>query len=297
MTDILGSSVNEDHIPLFVSGATEDYSDSPGYIFGLGSTPSHGAQTILRWIAANDPDFPLDRPAKIGGTDWNSTYSRNLFDAAQQYAETHPEEYEWVGGYLTDMTFKWGEEPGVRLLKDCDYVFPPSVIQPFAREYRNLGYSAEFIGIGTHFPYMSLARHIQLDEFEYIEKMVFCRSYRWWNEEGRIISLAKELLPEDCSDCYRNYRDSRPYLDVLNDLTVMFDLVQYTIDGYGWENFGSQAIYNAAQTFTTDIDGSSHSYSETKRISSNNTGIYEVSSSADDLVRVTDDWITIVTEP
>lgn len=65
----------------------------------------------------------------------------------------------------------------------------------------------------------------------------------------------------------------------------------------GPENLDSQAIYNAAQSFTIDVDGCSHSFNSTKRTSNDSLAIYEARAAQQDLVRADYNWIPVVYNP
>ena len=125
-----------------------------GYVFSLGITPEYEAYTLLKWLAENDPDFPKDRPAKIGGASWLDGYSIVWFDAARKYAEAHPEQYDWVKGYLNEFSFIWNNE--VEGLKDCDYVFVPTPMHKFVEEYRLAGHTAKFLGSDVQVAFLGM---------------------------------------------------------------------------------------------------------------------------------------------
>ncbi len=84
----LKSTVDRDQFPLFAATANMEPEElDGGYAFSLGITPSYEALTMLKWIAENDPDFPQDRPAKIGGASWTDGYSEFWFRAMEDLAE------------------------------------------------------------------------------------------------------------------------------------------------------------------------------------------------------------------
>lgn len=65
---ILKPRVDDDKMVLFTTSLADEAFDPPGWVFAAGNTMGKfQAYTGLRWIAEIDPDFPQDRPAKLGG--------------------------------------------------------------------------------------------------------------------------------------------------------------------------------------------------------------------------------------
>ena len=95
--------------------------------------------TLMPWIEENDPNFPTDRPAKIGGVGMMQNYAQYLQDAAKAYADANPDKWEWIGGHILGWeTVTFG--PEVDAMMDADYIIPPSTgfyIGSFIKEYRD----------------------------------------------------------------------------------------------------------------------------------------------------------------
>jgi len=136
--------VDEEEIVLFALDTSQEGIDPPGWTFNLNRLPACNSEVMLKWIAENDPDFPPDRPARIGGAFWAGPYGESILDGAEDYSMAHPDQYEWVGGYTNYYSFNWDAE--VEALKDCDYVFVPTPMHVFANAYRIAGYDAKFVG-------------------------------------------------------------------------------------------------------------------------------------------------------
>ena len=137
----LKSLLEEDNMVLFALYPLKEALEPPGYIFSACTTlPEYSCWTLLKWIAENDPDFPKDRPAKLGAAGWADGHSEPFFEAAKKYAEVHPDQYNWINGFITGYSFKWEKE--ANSLKGCDYVIPPARISDFARDYNAVGGTA-----------------------------------------------------------------------------------------------------------------------------------------------------------
>ncbi len=290
----LKNKVNSDEFVLFASTGDTNAIEPPGYIFSLGTIPQHEADTLLKWIAENDPDFPKDRPAKIGGAGWTEGYSSSWFAGAEEYAETHPEQYEWVGGYLTNFTFTWG--PEVEALKDCDYVYPGVVLHTFVREYRAAGHTGKFIGTSAQTAFFGLIYNSGL--WDEIDGSLFILPARWWNEEGTMIDLVNELVRD------KHHGDvegiTHQGMSYLAGVTVyqMLSIIADAVETVGPENFNSQTLYEAAESFSMTVDGiPRYSFGKDKRWMIDMFGIYEARSADEDLFRIDPEWIPVVTEP
>jgi len=291
----LKARLAKDKMLLFAIAATEEAFVPPGYVFCPGNSLCKNASyTILKWITENDPDFPKDRPAKIGGAFWTEAYGQELLGSAERYVKAHPEQYEWEGGFLTGFTFIWG--PEVEALKDCDYVLPPVLMQNFVKEYRSAGHTAKFICTDAHMAFLQQIREMEI--WDQIDKTLVVRPAKWWTDEGPLIDLARELLLT-----YRNddaeeiIRSGVAYLTV-KQVHIMFELIAETVTAVGAENFNSQALYDVAQSFSVTVDGiECDSFNQTKRTSTNYMRIYEVRAAAEDFFRVGPEWVPVVLEP
>jgi hypothetical protein len=291
------SRVNSDEFVMFTATANMDFDElEGGYVFSLGITPQNEAYTLLDWIAKNDPDFPTDRPAKIGGVAWTDGYSDRLFAAAKEYAEAHSDKYDWEGGYLTDFTFLWSME--IEQLKDCDYVFVPTPPQIFMRDYRKAGYTAKFLGTDTALAFLGLVDRADL--WDDVDGALFIRSSRWYNETGPIIDIINQMLDErhSPSEAEKLKGEGCAYI-AAKQAYLMLDIIGNAVEAVGAENVDSQAIFNAATSWTFSYEGIEdfNSFDETKRIAQNYYAIYEIKAAEKDIFRAHGEWLPQVTAP
>ena len=291
---VLASRANDEKVVLFGPSVPDEYLTPPGYVFALGGSTQCDGYTLVKWIAENDPDFPKDRPAKIGGASWADGLSEIYFDAWKDYAETHPDQYEWVGGHVVPLgTLSWA--PEVEALKDADYVYANPMPTTFAKEYRAAGYTAKFIGGVAHTAVIGMADDARL--WDDIDGELILNITRWWTDEGPLIELSKELLykyhPSNAEDIIRM---GSPYLGIIMPYQVL-EIIRQAVEDVGPENFDTEALYNAAQSFSLTIDGIERfSYSETKRASVNYMVILEARGAEEDLFRVSE-WVPIICAP
>jgi len=287
-------NVEEDSIPMFGTIVRTDVLYPPGYLFITGALVEGTAWTMVKWVAENGWDYQAKGPAKIGGACWDTDDGDIYFDAFKRYAELHPEQIEWVSGHIAPTgTYTWS--PEVQALKDCDYVWVPSQMGNFVREYRQAGYTAKFLGSSPHLAFWGLIMDMRL--WDEVDGSLFFVETEWWDEEGEVPDFINQLLREKHPDSYeRIIRAGKSYSAAINVVLIM-EIIKSATEAVGPQNLDSQAIYEAAQSFTLTFDGlQRHSYSETKRASLDRIAVYEVRGSEENIVRISD-WIPIETPP
>lgn len=285
---------DKDQFMLFATAANLDELMPAGYTFSVGTIPEFQAYTLLDWLAYNDWDYTTNGPAKIGAAGWADNYLRSLFDAAEEYADVHPDQFEWVSGHLTDFGFTWG--PEVNALKDCDYIIVPNPMANFVKEYREMGYTAKFLGTDNHAAFLGMVTDAGL--WDEIDGMLFIRSTKWWNEEGPIIDLTKNLLNRyHPSEAEATISKGVGYIAMAN-LYQVLTIVKDAVETVGPEKFDSQALYQAAQGFSLTIDEVERfNFNETKRYSTNYYGVYMADEASEDLIRLDPEWYHQLLEP
>ncbi len=292
----LKSIVDKEEMPLFASNGYQEQLDPPGYVFIMGVIPEHQAYTLLNWIAENDWDYESKGPAKIGAASWIDGYSQSFIAAMEKYAEAHPEQFEWVGGYLTNFTFMWGAE--AEALKDCDYVFPCLVPVAFIKEYRSVNDTAKFIGADPHAAFFSQVSDAEL--WDEIDGAFFIRGGSpWWNEDGELVNLNKKLLYENHPDeAEEIMRAGAGYATASGVFYPMLEMIADAVEAVGAENFNSQVLYDAAISYSLEIDGIERAgFTETRRYAYSNYLIYRASGVDEDVIRADENWIPHLVEP
>jgi hypothetical protein len=299
-TPVPGSAItlkplaDEDRFLVVCASVDIDELLPPGYVFSVGNIPQYDAYTLLKWIAENDWDYKTRGPAKIGGAAWADSYSQPFLDAVKAYAKAHPDQFEFVGGYITDFSFIWSSQ--IESLKDCDYLYPPIPMNRFIKDYRNAGYTAKFIGSDVHDAFMGMID--EGDLWDELEGMLFIRATRWWNESGEIIDLVKDVLyknhPDDASDIIRN---GCGYLSAYQAYQIL-NIIKDAAESVGPDNIDSDALYDAAVSFTATSDGIDlYGFSETKRCSTNYYEVCKADAEKKDLFRIEPEWLPLVREP
>ncbi len=288
--------VDKEKIPLFAATGYQEQLDPPGYVFIMGVIPEHQAFTVMNWIAENDWDYKSNGPAKVGAASWIDGHSQAFISAMEQYAEAHPEQFDWIGSYLTNFMFNWGAE--AEALKGCDYVYPCLSPVPFIKEYRSVNDTAKFIATDPQTACFSQIDDAQL--WDDIDGSIFIKGGSpWWNEDEELINLAKELLyanhPDDAEEIIRA---GASYASVSGVCYPILDLIANTVEAVGAENFTSQALYDTAISYSLQIDGIERAgFTQTRRYAYSNYLIYKASAADEDIIRADENWIPLLIEP
>ncbi len=288
--------LEKDDIVLFTVVPSKEAVVPGGYIFASGSPFGEDlGYTLLQWIAENDSDFPQDRPSKVGGTFWIETYGSAILNGAEQYANDHPDQFEWTGTYLTNYTFTWEEQ--VEALLDCDYVIPPIPMSSFIQQYREAGGAAKFLGTHAHDAFLGSVDSADL--WDEMDKMLFIRASEMWIEEdSTIVNLMRDLLYENHPERAQEVIQSGcGYLTGYN-YSVMLELIREAVSLVGAKNFDSQAIFDAAKAFSLTLDDiERETLSDGSRMSINYLVMYELNAAEKNLLRVEPKWNPVVHAP
>lgn len=293
-TVTLKSFLEEDEMAMFTVMPEREAFEPPGWVFGAGQTAvQYEVYTLLKWIAENDPDFPTDRPAKIGGAYWEEPYGMGVLEAMEKYADAHPDQYEWEGGYTNYYTFIWDTE--VAGLKDCDYVSPPVPPNAFLKTYRNAGHTAKFIGTDAHIAFLGQLEASGL--WDFVDGMWLIKPAQWWTDEGKVMSLTETLLETYRKSEIDGIRETGVGYLATQQIYVMFELLKATAEAVGPENVNSRTVYDTAQSFSTTVDGCPHSYNANKTTSSDALAVYYLNAKDKEMYRADPEWLPVIYEP
>ncbi len=272
----LQDKADEDKFCIFSATANVEPNELDGsHVFCIAITPKYEAYTFLDWIAKNDPHFPQDRPAKIGGAAWKEDYSNIWFEAAKEYCDAHPDKYEWVQEYLTEVKFAWDTE--IHGLKDCDYIYVPTPPQIFIKQYRQAGYQAKFLGTELHVAFNGMIDKSNL--WQDADGMLLILAAGWYNDENdpttQMINnlLTDNYSEEEITDILTNGAAYRTALRI----HMICDIIKRTVEQVGAENFNTETLLEAASSWSFkygNIENFSN-FTETKRFSQNYYAIYE----------------------
>ena len=223
---------------------------------------------------------------------WDEPYSKGLMNGLREYCTEYPEQFELVDTFLTEFKFSWEIE--VEALSRCDYVLPPLPPHIFIKEFRDNGANTNYIGTVYHSSFMETI--IESGVVAELNNMLIIHSFPWWTDTGDFITLAQQVF-DNSPKWYEDSLVQPSYLSVIHDLYIVFGAIEYTISVYGTQGFNSHTLYESLQMFSFNVDGCSHSFSQTKRTSNETLGIYRLDADNQTLIRADSEWIPIVTEP
>lgn len=297
--EVIKPLADSDGVILFSAAMTTPLVDPPGWTFGRHSLDAVFIYTLLEWIAENDPDFPQDRPAKIGTANWAAQTSEDFGNALEEYADAHPDQFEFVGAFFTSLgTPQWGTQ--VDALKDCDYIFPPHVgfsAPAFIKEFRNAGYTAKFIGNEAHVAFLDML--IPGAGWEAVDGMLIISAIRGWKENSVEVELAREVLERyhGTSEFEEDMQyGGQQYVGPFQGWFGVLEVIKEAVESVGAEKFSNQALYDTAVQFSTEVSGNGWTWTETKRTNWTGLGISKLDADSEQIVRIAPEWQPAITD-
>lgn len=289
--------VDKDRMVLFSLITMPDLENPPGWVFAMNVYGEPYKAALLKWVAENDPNFPKGRPARIGTIGHNEPYAIAIQNGMKQYAQAHPDQYQWVDGFLIDWsTVTFGTY--VEALKDCDYVFPPTTgffIGAFMKEYRAAGGKATFFGDDATLAY--LGSTVEVAGWNVLDGTIICLLNGWWNDDFELPKLANQLLAQYHGQATLEKTKAESGISYLGSFMQQYgavSIIAEAINRVGPENFNSQALYDTAISFKMTYGGGVEwNFTETKRTAWNAFGIYQAKGDMKDIFRVDPDWVPL----
>ncbi|MBM3132526.1 MAG: ABC transporter substrate-binding protein, partial [Chloroflexi bacterium] len=293
--------VDQDKMVMFALITTPDIESPPGRLFAMNVQGEPYKAALLKWIAENDPNFPKGRPAKIGAVGHNEPYAISHQKGMEQYAKAHPDQYEWVAGFLLDWTtVTFGSQ--VEALKDCDYVFPPTTgfyIPSFIKEYRAAGGKATLLGDDATLAYLGLM--VDGAGWEAFDGMIISLLNGWWNDEFELPKLASQLLTEYHGAGAAEATKKQSGISYLGSFMQQYgavSVISEAINRAGPKNFSPQELYDTATSFKMTYGGGVEwNFTDTKRTAWNGFGVYEADAERQDVFRADPKWYPFLYEP
>ncbi len=268
--------------------------EPPGHVFCLGTVPEHDAYTFLNWISKNDWDYEKNGPARIGAAAWAEPYAIGFVQAMKEYAKVHPDQFEFVDGFLSDFKFNWSTE--IEALKDCDYIFPPIIMHEFAKGIRNTGSEARFIGGAPHTAFFDLLS--AANAWQAIDGMLFVYTGGWWHEEIKLIIVQEQMLDMYHQNDKEKIIAKGSSYGGVGTYLMLCDIIAKTVEKTGPEGFNSETLYQTAQTWSYPMeDRADYTYGPEKRYIFNDLCVLEASGTQQTLVRNDSVYYPILTEP
>ena len=270
---------------------TQTIAEPPGWVFVFSSHSVYHIQRLLKWISEEHWDYEAkERVPKIGFVGWRESMGMDIERAMREYSQAHPNEFEWVGGFLPPMgTMTYYGE--IEKLKDCDYIEAHAYVgAAFIRDFRAKGYDATFIGEGAAVGYHEF--YVETAGWEALDGMLTANIVPWWNQPVAAVDLVRGIA--------REYRSGPPeelgasYLGAFFNLYGFFEILRQAVEEVGAENFDGEAFYDVAVKYKMTLEGLPEwDFTETKRYIVNAIQVYEWRAEVEDMVRMSG-WLPIV---
>lgn len=299
VVDVLKTEVNNDGMMLLTGSAASETLVDPGWVFSVSHDSVHDVWAMMKWVAENDWDFAANGPAKIGMAAWQDAEMVEYGESLEQYADAHPEQFEFVGTYLTTVgNFQWSTE--VEALKDCDYVVPPRVggaTVQFVKEYRNAEYKAKFLGSNSHAAWLRV--YSDADILDDLDGMIITMPTPYWDQEVHTVELARNLIlkrsgPDELDDMIG---EGLTYVSQIHSTYGLLQLIAETVERVGAQNLDSQALYDTAIQMSFNLAGNDWTWSETDRTSWDYVMMYKFDAVEGNFVTADTEWYLLPTAP
>jgi ABC-type branched-subunit amino acid transport system substrate-binding protein len=290
----LKARVDKEKVVLFAMTVGEEILDPSGYVFCMNNSAQTIIKTLLAWVAENDWDWQTKGPAKVGATSWSTSYFVDQHAAAEEYAKAHPDQFEWVGSWLTAFSsFDFASEANA--LKDVDYVLPPGAPwAKFTREYKIAG------GKGKQLLTDAQASFIGFTSasagWDAIDGSLVTLSCRWWNEDAELSDLANKLVRENHDDADDIIFSGMAYISSIHHIYGIINSIKQTVENVGPQNFSQEALYNTLLSFPMDYGEAYEewSFDENTRHGWDHMAVFRIDGTEEDLIRLEPDWYPVV---
>lgn len=283
----LKDRLGEDGIPLFSLSASDVVAkDTPGWAFLMNTQTDAIGFTSLKWIADNHWDWEANGPAKIGGASWNEPWSEGIMRGMEEYANAHTDQFEWIGGHLTNFSFTWGTE--VESLMDADYVMPAVTgagFLGFVREYRQAGGQAKFICNEGNTSSLSMVT--DANGWDLIDGDLVLQANRAFSEGTELTDLLLEVTARyhDDPEGLLSGVGRANFLGAWRQWYGILTVIKSAAETVGPQNLDSQAIYDAANAFSMSWEGVPEwGWTPEKRTAWNAMAMYEFQASDESVI-------------
>jgi len=292
------SVTTEDKFLVFAGNGTEAILEDPGYTFCCSMPFAYCTEGFMRWLEDDWSDYPT-KP-KVGCFGWNMSFGIDHATGAEDYADAHPDKFDWVGTELAPYgTASWATE--VEKLKDCDYI----VIGAFAggaasfiNEFSGKGYDTIFVHSD---PVMGFWNSVTLptcgsEELDGDIWSCMARYYR--TDPGEIGDIITDkLIPTYCTaEEAEAFQNTAPYscvANLCNDYFVVEVIREAVSNLEDPADLTSEIMYDTifSEDFDFELEGyPDFTYTKESPVMMRWTRIYEYSATLGDFERASD-WI------
>jgi len=241
-----------DKVVIAAMGATPELFDPPEWVFGFSSTVTDSMKTLFRWVSDNVWDG--QGTPRIGAVGWRDEQSMDALRAVEEYTESHPEQFDYVGAYTSPVgTMNFTMEAGKLADADCDYVAVISGYMGgfFLRDFREADGTARLLdcigSIGSYRKFYS-----DLVGWEMLDGFLSTQQSLYWTDEGPIVELLTELVHRYRSgEADEIIAGGNGYVGAGHMVVGIFEVLEQAVAQVGAENFDGQAYFDACLNYKT----------------------------------------------
>jgi ABC-type branched-subunit amino acid transport system substrate-binding protein len=286
--EALKTRLASDKLPLLNLSTSFAQIDPPGWRFGLNLPNEYNIAALTEWLVEN---WAGSEKVKMGSVGWNHPYGITTDTGARVYAQSHTDDIEWIGSYLSPMgTMTWSTE--IEALKDADYVFicaPGIAPATFMDEYRGRGYAGTFVGSDSMSSYVSM--YVDQVGWEDLDGTLTAQAMGWYSRDSEVVDLCNQLLDANntAADAAVQRANGISYVGGFQQYYLAFAVLRKAVETYG-ANVTGQQIYDTALSFDIEWEGyPTLGYTE-DRFTPAHTTVYEWVAAEQDLMLV-QDWL------
>ena len=250
--ELLKPFAEKDKVVIAAMGAVEELFEPPEWVFGFSSTVTDSMKTLFRWVSDNVWDG--QGTPRIGAVGWRDEQSMDALRAVEEYTESHPEQFDYVGAYTSPVgTMNFTMEAGKLADADCDYVAVISGYMGgfFLRDFREAGGTARLLdcigSIGSYRKFYS-----DLVGWEMLDGFLSTQQSLYWTDEGPIVELLTELVHRYRSgEADEIIAGGNGYVGAGHMVVGIFEVLEQAVAQVGAENFDGQAYFDACLNYKT----------------------------------------------
>ncbi len=276
--------------------------DPPEWVFAFSAPTRWAVKLMLEWIGDNWDYEGEGRRPTIATVYWTDAWGIDNEKGAREYCEAHSDKFDYVGSYAApvgQLTYS-GE---VAKTLNVDYVqlaaYGGILPSSFMQQYKAAG------GTGINFDTESQSAYVgYITDFAgwpAFDGKLNVQAWGWWNlTEWDEVAYVKEVLYKYHSEAEADewVKAGMGYLGggsmQLFALESVVAAIEAAIEETGSaENFDGQFYYDTAINWMEDWAGAMRGFTPDRRYAVDEMIVLEWDGDAEDLIMISDGWLTI----
>jgi hypothetical protein len=271
--------------------------EPPGWVFSFSAPTQWAVKLMLQWIGDKWDYEGKGRRPTIATVYWTDAWGIDNEKGAREYCEAHSDKFDYVGSYAAPVgQMTWSGEVAKTLNVDYVQLAAYGGILPssFMQQYKAAG------GKGVNFDTESQSAYVgYITDFagwSAFDGKLNVQAWGWWNlTEWTEVKYIKDVLYKYHSKAEADewVRAGMGYLGGGSMQLFALESVVAAINEVGAENFNGQAYYDTAINWMEDWAGAMRGFTPTRRYAVDEMIVLEWDGDAEDLIMISDGWLTI----